>query len=132
VIQNGTVPIVKPGFFGKIDTSGKPMSWWDRFNQDKIILLELLPDFCIANKLDLLPPVVDELSRGLREMVKTKEVPIWLVLGCQLYLDIYHVTNLHPLGTIDMAHKELQRMGVYVTHTLQSYAKYTEKLSTEN
>jgi hypothetical protein len=129
VLESGTLPVMKPGYFGEIDTSGKPLSWRDQFNQHKIILLELLPEFCIVSRLSQPPPVVDELSRGLIEMVKTHQIPMWLVLGCQLYLDIHHVMISHPMGNMGMAHRELQKMGLYATQTLQSYAKFSEKMS---
>jgi hypothetical protein len=71
--------------------------------------------------------VLDELSQDLVEMVKTKEIPIWLVLGCQIYLDIHHTM----LSAMSLAHKELQAEGLYVSETLQEYSDFSKEMSVE-
>lgn len=127
VLEGSSVPVMKPGFFGEVDLSGQPLSWRAMFNQDKIVLLELLPEYCILNKIRNELPIQDELSRGLREMTHTKKIPIWLVLGCRIYLDIHH-TMLSKTG---MAHKELQAEGLHVSKTLQEYADFSKDMSVE-
>jgi hypothetical protein len=122
-------PVYKPGFFGKIDSSGRPLSWRDRFKQDKIILLEFLPEFCYLSRLKVKMPVVDELSRGLIEMMETKQIPIWLVLACQLYLDIFD-TMFKGVGYD--AHKQLQDCGQHVSKTVQEYLDFSKEMWLEN
>jgi hypothetical protein len=129
VLEGGPVPVMKPGYFGEIDRSGRPLSWRERFNQHKIALLDLLPDFCVVSKLGPPLPIMDELTRGLIVMVETRKIPIWLVLGSQLYLDIHDAMIQHPMGKIDMALTELQRMGQHASQTLQSYIKFSAKMS---
>lgn len=129
VLEDGVVPVLKPGFFGEIDRSGRQLSWRQRFNQHKIALLDLLPDFCLVNTLGPPLPMMDELTRGLVDMVETRKIPIWLVLASQLYLDIHDAMFQHPLGGIERAHKDLQRMGQYASKTLDSYTKFSANMS---
>ncbi|CAM6102479.1 unnamed protein product [Calypogeia fissa] len=82
-----------------MDLSGRPLSWPEKFNQDKIVLCELLPEFCILMEVKMAIRAVNELISGLMELVRTKKIPIWLVLGCQIYLDIHHTM----LSDLDMA-----------------------------
>jgi hypothetical protein len=128
VIQGSIAPVMKPGFFGDVDLSGQPLSWRDTVNQDKIVLLELFPEYCILNQIRNELPVQDELSRGLREMMRTKKIPMWLVLGCRIYLDIHHTM----LSNIGKAHKDLQTEGLHVSKTLQEYADFSKDMSIEN
>jgi hypothetical protein len=76
VIQESSVLVIKPGFYEEVDLLGQPLSWRAMFNQDKIVLLELLPEYYLLNKIRNDIPVQDELSRGLREMMCTKKIPI--------------------------------------------------------
>jgi hypothetical protein len=128
VLDGSTVPVMKPGFFGEVDLSGAQLSWRAMFNQDKIVLLELLPEFCILNRLRNELPIQDELSRGLREMTRTKKISIWLILGCRIYLDIHHTM----LSKIDMAHKALQTEGLHVSKVLEEYSDFSKNMSIEN
>jgi hypothetical protein len=127
VLDEKSVPVMKPGFFGNVDLSGEPLSWRAMFHQNKIVLLEFMPEFCILNKLRNELPVQDELSRGLREMMRTKKIPIWLVLGCRVYLDIHHTM----LSAIGMAHKTLQTEELRVSKTLQDYSEFSKDMSIE-
>ncbi|RDW57796.1 hypothetical protein BP5796_12597 [Coleophoma crateriformis] len=125
------LPVMKPGFYGHICGPEISLSWEEKIDQQKIMLLELLPEICIANKVGQ-PPVVDEITRGLLEMVKTHKISISLVLSCQIYLDIFDATLMHPLAHIGMAHKELQRTGLYATQILKSYTKFSENMLIDN
>ena len=109
VLEEGLILVVKPDFFGEIDLSRRPLSRLDNFNQHKMLPLDLLPDFCIISRLGPAPPAMDDLTRGLIEMAETKKIPIWLVMGSQLYLDIHNAMIQNPGGNIDLAHKICKR-----------------------
>jgi hypothetical protein len=140
VLQESPLPVLKPGHFGEIDMTGQPLSWRAKFNQGKIVLLEVLPEFCVLEQIRHEIPVMDELSRGLVEMIRTKKIPIWLVLGCQIYLDIHHTARLRRgltscvalQSSIGMAHKELQATGLHVSTTLQNYFDFSKDMSIKN
>lgn len=127
VLDGQHVPIMKPGFFGKVDLTGRRLSWREKFNQDKIVLLEFLPDLCLLEKLRIKIPLLDELSHGLVDMIRTKNIPMWLVLGCQVYLDIHHTM----LSGIGMAQKQLLTLGLHISKTLQEYADFSKAMSVE-
>ena len=72
---------------------------------------ELFPKYCILNQIRNELSVQDELSRGHGKIMRTKKNPIWLVLGCQIYLDIYHTM----LSNIGKAHQDLRTERLYVS-----------------
>ncbi|KAJ8108349.1 hypothetical protein OPT61_g8231 [Boeremia exigua] len=88
-------PEMKPGFYGTYDpfSNRDSKSEREKFTEDKILLLEILPEFyfhCRATK-PAPPPVEDELTRGLRTMFVTKTVDLPLVFAVTLFLDIHHM-----------------------------------------
>ena len=88
-------PEMKSGFYGTYNPSSNRASKSDRdkFLEDKILLLEMLPEFyfhCRTTKPNP-PPVEDELTRGLRKMFETKEVTLPLAFATTLFLDIHHM-----------------------------------------
>ncbi|KAI9737302.1 MAG: hypothetical protein M1818_005835 [Claussenomyces sp. TS43310] len=149
VLQAGSVPYMKPGFLGQLDLSGRPKSWRQQFDQDKIALLEFLPDICLLRYRGAELPVTDELSRGLLEMMSTKHIPIWLVLGCRLWLDIgqmmidYNAAAAAAIGAqlgVTMGAKgsatgialgQLRVTGAHVYKTLRDYLRFSEGMSLE-
>ncbi|CAM6101248.1 unnamed protein product [Calypogeia fissa] len=119
------VPIMKRGYFGEMDLSERPLSWPEKLNQDKIVLCELLSEFCILKEVKMAIPAVFELSSGLMELVRTK-IPIWLVLGCQICLDIHHTM----LSDLDMALKDL--WGSTFPKLCKDYFNFSEGMSIES
>lgn len=84
----------------------------EKFREDKAILLAALPDFCVVAHAPGGMPAEDEMTRGIREMVKDDKVPGWLVLAAQVYLDIHHI---------------LRQKVSYGFHYLVKSARYVEK-----
>lgn len=62
-----------------------------KFREDKALLLQVLPDFCILAHGQGEIPVVDGMTRAIHEMTKQDDVIPWLVLAAQVYLDIHHI-----------------------------------------
>ena len=93
VIQPRQMPLMKPGFFGTYDPKAdrKAMSLRQMLAEDKIILLEALPEFCLLGDSKVQFPGEDELTKGLREMYKTKKISLFLCFATQIYLDITHI-----------------------------------------
>lgn len=87
------IPQYKPGFYGTYDPSSdrSKMSAREKYLEDKIVLMEILPDFCVIGQVMKTVPAEDELTRGLREMFKTHNIPVWVAFAAQIFIDIHHV-----------------------------------------
>lgn len=92
VLRPGQVPVYKKGHFGVYDPAAKrdKMSSSEKFNEDKIILLQLLPEFAFMQRLKLKPPAKDETTRGLVNFVANKRIPLGLCFVTQISLDTHH------------------------------------------
>jgi hypothetical protein len=88
VLQPRGLPVFKKGHFGFYDPTAnrERMSAAQRFNEDKIILLELLPEFAQIQRLKIQLPVQDEITREMVRFVETKEVPLSLCFAAQILL----------------------------------------------
>lgn len=97
VLKVAPTPEMKRGIYGfyKPQSDRKRKSDREKFLEDKILMLEMLPEFfyyCRTTEpTTSRPPVEDEFSRGLREMFKTKEVTLPLTFAATLFLDIHHI-----------------------------------------
>ncbi|PGH02687.1 hypothetical protein AJ79_07566 [Helicocarpus griseus UAMH5409] len=82
-----------PGFYGTFDrTSDRSRkSARDKFREDKITLMEILPDFLLFAR--VVPPRCweDELTRGLRLMFNNNDMPGWLIFATQIFLNIHNI-----------------------------------------
>lgn len=54
------------------------MSVPEKFNEDKLILMELLPEFCLMDRFKLEFPVRDEITTGFVNFIKSKKPTLWL------------------------------------------------------
>ena len=118
VIQPRQMPLMKPGFFGTYDPKAdrKAMSLRQMLAEDKIILLEALPEFCLLGDSKVQFPGEDELTKGLREMYKTKKISLFLCFATQIYLDITHIRR----DRISSSFHELQAIGKQAKNTLNT------------
>ncbi|KAK0508380.1 hypothetical protein JMJ35_009464 [Cladonia borealis] len=118
VIQPRQMPLMKPGFFGIYDPKAdrKAMSLRQMLAEDKIILLEALPEFCLLGDSKVQFPGEDELTKGLREMYKTKKISLFLCFATQIYLDITHIRR----DRIGSSFHDLQAIGRQAKKTLNT------------
>ncbi len=56
--------------------------------------MEALPDFCMLEEVTAAPLGQDELTKGLRDMCRTKKTSAWLCFATQVFLDINHPLRL--------------------------------------
>jgi hypothetical protein len=91
VVAPGEIPLYKPGHFGFCDlsTEWSQKSPHDKFQDDKLVLLEAFSGFSAIAKIGCFAE--DELIRGVREMAPGKKVPLWLTFTVQNFLDVQHV-----------------------------------------
>ena len=115
IVDPNHIPIYKPGHYGTYDprSNRANKSNAGKFLEDKIILLEALPDFCFLSKIRGTFPAEDELTRGLRNMMTTGKLNLWTVFAAQVFLDIHHILR----ADISVAFVQLQRLGLQAKKT---------------
>ncbi|KAL5340459.1 hypothetical protein BJX70DRAFT_361012 [Aspergillus crustosus] len=119
VLQANHHPVFKKGYFGtynpKADRTRMPLG--QRFKEDKIILLSILPEFCMLDTFKLQMPAEDVITRGIAEFAKTKNVSLWLCFASQIFLDIHHSMRHSALG----AFGDLRMSGLRIQKTIKEY-----------
>ncbi|GBF61949.1 hypothetical protein TMEN_4470 [Trichophyton mentagrophytes] len=63
----------------------------ERYYVDRSILMSLLPKFSLIEELDIDLAARDELTQGFRELIRSKNVPVWLAFQTQVLLDILNL-----------------------------------------
>lgn len=123
VLHQNDLPVFKKGYFGNYDprANREKMSVGQKFNEDKIILLQLLPEFCIIGN-NIQMPASDVLTRGLVEFCKTKKVTPWLCFASQILLDVHHIMRHSHLG----AFQDLRMSGLRIQRTIAEYLKISK------
>jgi hypothetical protein len=124
-------PEMKLGFYGTYNPASDRdrKSDRDKFIEDKILLLEMLPEFyfhCRTTKPNP-PPVEDEFTRLLRSMFETKEVTLPLVFAATLFLDIHHMLR----GEADYGFERLTDATHFVIGDIQEEIKFHEDIKME-
>jgi hypothetical protein len=121
VLQADHLPVFKKGYFGVYDPKAnrERMSVGERFNKDKIILLSILPEFCMLDMFNIEMPAEDVLTRGLADFAKTKQVTLWLCFAAQIFLDVHHAMRYSAMG----AFADLRMNGLRIQKTIKEYQK---------
>ncbi|KAF1951625.1 hypothetical protein CC80DRAFT_528333 [Byssothecium circinans] len=93
VIKPKHIPDMKPGYYGHYNPSSdrSKKSNRDKHQEDKILLLGILPDFFAFNLTSQSMPAKDELTRGLNIVFQTENVPLWVAFAATVFLDIHHI-----------------------------------------
>jgi hypothetical protein len=127
VLQPRGLPVFKKGHFGFYDPTAnrERMSAAQRFNEDKIILLELLPEFAQIQRLKIQLPVQDDITREMVRFVETKEVPLSLCFAAQILLDVHHGLREKK----DKAFNDLRFCGIRMTKTIEEYWEFERTFS---
>jgi hypothetical protein len=130
VIQPGQLPIYKPGHYGVYDprSDRSLKSSREKFREDRVILLGILPDFCVFAFRHGSIPSEDEMTRGIGEMAKEKRVSIWLSFAAQVYLDIHHILR----EKVGRGFDDLTSSAKYVQSNIRQVMKFHENLRIEN
>ncbi|KAK4074670.1 hypothetical protein Purlil1_12889 [Purpureocillium lilacinum] len=90
------------GKFGWYDAQTAHLETMDnrqRWAQDKAALLEVIPDIALLFELKGIP-VHDEFARGVKAMLETQEIPVWLCFAAQNYLDTLRILGPHVTRTL--------------------------------
>jgi hypothetical protein len=120
VIQAGSLPVYKPGYFGTYDTKANrgAMSVAERFQEDKLLIFELMPEFCMLN-LSRPLPVQDEITKGFVQFTLDKKPTLWLCFAAQMMLDAHHATRSSQLNGF----ADLRMSGLRIARTIEDYWK---------
>ena len=124
VLEPNTIPAYKKGQLGLYDPKAdrQRMSMSQQFHEDKIILLELLPEFRVVDMLKDGMPTQDEITRGVIEFTRTKKVTIWLSFAVQIFLDIHHAMRSSHVG----AFGDLRMSGIRIKKIIEEFWKLSE------
>ena len=130
VAEPGSTPISKPGHWGRYDASSNRESKTslERFEEDRIVLLEALPDFCFLARIKQNVPAEDELTRGLRSMVDNKRIPLWLIFAAQCYLEAHHALR----GNVSKPFKHLRSRGLQIKDSVHQNLDFHSALKSPN
>lgn len=130
VIKACCLPEMKPGFFGTYDPSSSrdKKTRREQFQEDKIILFEILPEFMVLCKCTEYAPAEDEFTRGLRNTFETKKVTLWLAFATTLFLDIHHTLRYE----VDFCFKKLADTATFVTNNIKNTLEFHKDLRIEN
>ncbi|KAL1963061.1 hypothetical protein VTN77DRAFT_8707 [Rasamsonia byssochlamydoides] len=129
LVDDWHIPEYKPGFYGKYDpfSDRSKKTAREKYQEDKIVLLEILPEFSVLCKGTDRVPAEDELTRGLRMMFKTHKIPLWLVFAAQVFLDIHHVLR----EDIDRGFSDLCTSASLISASIEETLKFHAKLRVE-
>ncbi|KAL9607248.1 MAG: hypothetical protein Q9167_007820 [Letrouitia subvulpina] len=130
VVKPGILPSYKLGYFGVYDASSdrRSKSARDKFREDKILMMEVLPDFCAFAQRPGRNPAEDGITRGMREMIKQNKVHVWLAFAAQIFLDISHILRVEA----SRGFSDLVRSAKYVETNIELVLKFHEKLRIQN
>ncbi|PVH92820.1 hypothetical protein DM02DRAFT_698351 [Periconia macrospinosa] len=124
-------PEMKRGFYGTYDPASdrKRKTNRDKFLEDKILLLENLPEFYFyhCNTKPNTSPVEDEFIRGLRTMFETKTVTLPVVFATTLFLDIHHILR----DGVDYGFKRLTDATHFVVGDIKEELKFHTDIAME-
>ncbi|KAJ5203160.1 hypothetical protein N7449_005239 [Penicillium cf. viridicatum] len=97
VLQDNHLPVFKKA----ISANREGMSVGQKFNEDKIILLQLLPEFCMVDTFGIHMLTPDAITAGLVEFFKTEKATPWLCFASQVFLDVHHIMRHSTLGAFE-------------------------------
>lgn len=126
LVDNRHLPEYKPGFFGTYDPAldRSTLGPREKFREDQQVFMEVLPEFAyLCFKTDRKPPE-DELTRGLREVFMTHEIPYWVIFASQVFLDIHHVLR----GKVDRGYNDLCRIATEIDGHIEDNQEFHKSL----
>lgn len=130
VLEDGELPVFRPEAFGQYNAHLKWSQLHPRqqFQQDKVLLLEYLPDPTALQQFNITMPAQDAITETLRQFVKDKILPIHTLFVAQVFLDIHHI--LGPRVTYGL--KELHGGAAQIKVTVMKNQKFHETLKVPN
>jgi hypothetical protein len=130
VLADDEIPVSKPGCFGSYDPSSdrQKKSPRQQFEEDKIILVEIMSDVCWLTVITPGIPAEDNFTRMARVMRKDGIIALWSVFAAQVFVDINHILR----GRVDYGLLELQRHARKIKLTLETNFEFHKSLRISN
>lgn len=126
VYEPERLPLYKPGVFGHydptLDRSRMPEA--KKFNEDLIIIMEMFTELVTVSKIDNYP-VEDEMMRGMKEALKTRHCPFYLVFATQIFLDTHHILRDKVSTVFDHTMQQIVYIGKQVADHLEFHKNLT-------
>ena len=122
VLSPGCVPMYRQGHFGTRNTQTlwTNMAPAEKFQHDKLLLLELFPDLVLLSQFLKGLPAEDELVRGIAKMRHGQEPTLWLAFAAQVFLDIHHIMSDDVLRSFSAMHHGLTAVKQTITMSRDS------------
>lgn len=119
----------KAGHFGTYDKTKhrSEKTAREKFTDDKVILCEVLSDFLTMHRSTAQRPFEDEFTRGLRKMFDTHELPLWLALAGQVFLDIFHTLG----DEVERGYEEYERYAILTETSINANLIFHSNLQIE-
>lgn len=130
ILDVGHLPLYREGILGIYNPARdwNGMSKREKYEQDKILMVEFLHELvavarCVPNY-----PVKDEFIRGMQELDRTREIPMYLAFAAQMFLDIHHILR----GRVYSAHETCMAQMKIMDEDLGLHLDFHTKLRTTN
>lgn len=113
------MPLYQEGYFGTYEPRvvREEMSLGEKHNEDKIILLSMLPEFCMVEKFKVQVPAQDMITRGLFQFSQTRKPTLGLCVTSQILLDVHHLMRRSTSSALD----GLRISGLRIQKTIEEY-----------
>lgn len=137
IVDNlGPDPNVLPLYKLGLNVTYDPTPDWEtmpmkeKYAQDTILIMNFITDvFAIVRAIPGYP-VHDEFTRGIEELDRTREVPMYLVFAAQVFLDIHHILRGKVYSAQELLMSHLELMDEDLALQLDFHAKVRAKKST--
>ncbi|PQE28413.1 Ank-repeat mbp1 protein [Rutstroemia sp. NJR-2017a BBW] len=116
------VPMVDktlPGGYNPLDNRSQMCSREKR-NEDSVLLMELLPEFCYVIDDEVEHFAGDELTQAIKEMNETKKIAIWLAFAATVFLDIHHIMR----EKVERAFDDFQAIVINTKLAMKSHTEF--------
>lgn len=101
-----------------------------KYEQDNILLMELFTDLMTIVRGVPKYPVHDEFIRGMQELDRTREIPMYLVFAAQIVLDIHHILRGKVYSAQELCMSHLGLLDEDLAMHLDFHTKLRTKTST--
>jgi hypothetical protein len=122
--------LYQEGYFGTYEPRvvREEMSLGEKHNEDKIILLSMLPEFCMVEKFKVQVPAQDMITRGLFQFSQTRKPTLGLCVTSQILLDVHHLMRRSTSSALD----DLRISGLRIQKTIEEYWRLARRTQSLN
>jgi hypothetical protein len=130
VLDPRDLPLIKEGIFGQYDPDSDraTKTGQQKFQEDQIALTEFFTELMTVIRFVPGYPVEDEFLRGMKELDKTRTVPLSLVFAAQIFLDIHHIMR----SAIQLSFSVMIKQVNMMESSIDAHLEFHEKLKIEH